>query len=729
MLALVSLCAATMALADSAVAAATTAQKIERAARAGDISPAQKLIYGLRSYGNQDAVPRELRGDDNKVSRELSMLLLEARRARTGLTYRQRQEVDAYLARPSDVVGDGTGWCDDWTLYNTHSYDTADGKFRIHWVSTALLGGAPADDAPDLSDTGGNGIPQDVDGPTGVAAALATTYTTEVATLQWAPPLSDTAVDGNGRSDVYLCELKNNGVYGYVAPDPSPGRTTTSFMVVDNDFVDFPSSPADSRNVTVAHEYNHMIQYGYDYLQDRWMHESTATWMEELVYPAINDYVNYLPSWAAAPQNPLTQAGGGREYGSMVWNLWLSDAEGWGQEVVRSAWQKSQVNTVGGGGFAPAAYSDAIDDLSSGGSFSESFGRFAVALAEWTFESPPRFAEAPANYPDVPRSGTLAIGQTASLNVNHTAFNLVNVTVPASGAVRLRASSGDGSAPLASSLAALVGRRPSGQVVSQLSVIPSGGPATLTLTDAGQYSRVTAVIVNRDVAHNGWNGVDDWLWANDGIPYSLQVDGGNTPPVASFTLGGEAIVGTPLTFAAGSTDANVGDTLTHYWDLDNDGQFDDATGVTASYTYLLAGQQTARLRTVDEFGASAEYSIVFPVRATALAEDPSGTDQPPVVRANLARLPRVKRGRLRLKFSASEPVRLTGVIKYGRRQIAKASAKGDSTKKGIISFKLKKKYWKLLRKRKKLKVTVTLTALDSTNQKFSDKRKTLIKKG
>ena len=47
--------------------------------------------------------------------------------------------------------------------------------------------------------------------------------------------------------------------------------------------------------VTVAHEYNHILQFNYDVFEDVWLFEDTATWAEEQVYPGINDYLNYLP--------------------------------------------------------------------------------------------------------------------------------------------------------------------------------------------------------------------------------------------------------------------------------------------------------------------------------------------------------------------------------------------------------------------------------------------------
>ena len=48
--------------------------------------------------------------------------------------------------------------------------------------------------------------------------------------------------------------------------------------------------------MTVAHEYNHILQFGYDTLQDIWLFEATATWVEQKVYPEINDYLIFMPA-------------------------------------------------------------------------------------------------------------------------------------------------------------------------------------------------------------------------------------------------------------------------------------------------------------------------------------------------------------------------------------------------------------------------------------------------
>ena len=75
-----------------------------------------------------------------------------------------------------------------------------------------------------------------------------------------------------------------------------------AYLVLDNDYVGFPTPPIQSMQVTVAHEYNHILQFNYDTFQDVWLFEDTATWAEEQVYPGINDYLNYMPAFAKKPR-------------------------------------------------------------------------------------------------------------------------------------------------------------------------------------------------------------------------------------------------------------------------------------------------------------------------------------------------------------------------------------------------------------------------------------------
>ena len=99
--------------------------------------------------------------------------------------------------------------------------------------------------------------------------------------------------------DVYLKDL-GAGLYGYCAPEfRKKARTASGFCVLDNDYAaaQFPSqTPEANLTVTAAHEFFHAVQYSYDYDEDPWMLESTATWMEEQVADDINDNRQYLPA-------------------------------------------------------------------------------------------------------------------------------------------------------------------------------------------------------------------------------------------------------------------------------------------------------------------------------------------------------------------------------------------------------------------------------------------------
>ena len=89
----------------------------------------------------------------------------------------------------------------------------------------------------------------------------------------------------------------------------------------------------------------------------------------------------------------------------------------------------------------------------------------------------------------------------------------------------------------------------------------------------------------------------------------------NQAPVARVTATpttGEA----PLTVAfdgSGSSDPDSGDTLSHIWDLDGDGAFDDATAVQPTYTYTSPGTFTATLRVTDGAGSTDSESVTISV--------------------------------------------------------------------------------------------------------------------
>lgn len=99
----------------------------------------------------------------------------------------------------------------------------------------------------------------------------------------------------------------------------------------------------------------------------------------------------------------------------------------------------------------------------------------------------------------------------------------------------------------------------------------------------------------------------------------IQYQSSNQAPVAVATAtptSGSA----PLTVAfdgTASSDPDPGDAITHAWDLDGDGAFDDSTTAQPSYTYTASGTYTASLRVTDGAGLTASDTVVISVGNTA----------------------------------------------------------------------------------------------------------------
>ena len=196
-------------------------------------------------------------------------------------------------------------------------------------------------------------------------------------------------------------------------PRPEPKghplpRRLHGYLVLDNDYsaFEFPGTkPINDLEVTLAHEYNHILQFGYDAYQDPWFAESTAVWMEDQVYNDINDYLRYERRWVKLCETPLT-ASSIKEYGSAVWNEWL--ARRYGRPFIRE--------DLGRGDPRPAR-------RLLGRRLRRAIApRSARASASTSASSPPRppsgtpdqgFREADL-YPDLPRQGTAAAERPAA---------------------------------------------------------------------------------------------------------------------------------------------------------------------------------------------------------------------------------------------------------------------------------------------------------------------------
>jgi PKD repeat protein len=94
----------------------------------------------------------------------------------------------------------------------------------------------------------------------------------------------------------------------------------------------------------------------------------------------------------------------------------------------------------------------------------------------------------------------------------------------------------------------------------------------------------------------------------------------NTPPSAVIDAT-PASGAAPLTVSFSATrsgDAD-GDPLTYAWDLDGDGELDDSTSATPSFTYTQPGSPVVRLRVSDDRGGQGDTTVTINVANTAPA--------------------------------------------------------------------------------------------------------------
>jgi len=386
--------------------------------------------------------------------------------------------------------------------------------FCVHWVAEGI-------DAPRLADADLDGAPDFVEQVLRIAERV---HEVENGKLGWREPKSDGRRGGRrGKTDIYLSQIGGE-LFGYAAPDRGQAsrehripRRLHGYLVLDNDYsaFEFPGTDAaEDLKVTLAHEYNHILQFGYDAFQDPWFAESTATWMEDQVFNGIDDYLRYVRRWVRRWDTPLT-ASSIKEYGSAVWNQWL--ARRYGPEIVRRAWARAI--HLRPGGFSVRAY-EAVIRAAGRSDLGHDFAHFAAAVAEW--RTGVGFRES-RRFPDMQRQGALPLnGRPLSRLLNHATFTLLRVPVRRGRAIAVQAIAPRG---IASSLV-LVGRLGSergGRSVARLDYARGGGRLFVSLRDPARYNRITAVLVNADADAVGFSARRlDWRYLTDAIPFGIQ---------------------------------------------------------------------------------------------------------------------------------------------------------------------------------------------------------------
>ncbi len=218
----------------------------------------------------------------------------------------------------------------------TRQYTAPSGRFRILWGDRF----DPAD--PHWTDRDGDGLP---DWITFLSDALEAAHAVQSGHGFPVPYGMDRYL-----LDVYVA---NTGVE---ARDPDTGRWTpvtlpsyyyayteideirgTSYFVFNDDLSGLTDDETGALSATAAHELFHAVQrtvYPWDdevavadaqWRRDAWWFEATATWMEEICFPAVDDYLPYVRDLLSRPETALTTTDGYREYGLgiLAGYLWI----------------------------------------------------------------------------------------------------------------------------------------------------------------------------------------------------------------------------------------------------------------------------------------------------------------------------------------------------------------------------------------------------------------------
>ncbi len=480
-----------------------------------------------RAEASLSEAERLLDGHGVRTGREATPALLEVARRMHHLRGDERREAIALLSRPTSPDAPS-----DERFTVPEEPPLCDASFCVHWVAST------ADAATALQ----------------VARVLAEANAArgfENGTLGWREPPDD----GDGRIDIYLKDVGEQRLFGFATTDPDQAEVRQhSYLVIDNDFDPLQYGGADeleSLRVTLAHEYAHVLQYGYDVLADGWHFESSAVWMEQRMYPEITDWLRFLndgatgEGWRALTELSLTyfeldpdaedapDPRTAKPYGDVVWNDFLSAKYATeGDALQRATWENSN------GLESPStdAYDAAIRAVGGDG-FEHDFGEFAAAVAEW--QVPASTFPAATELPDVERRGELVRdGSPDSLRMDHLTFALYDV--PATdGPLRLAASLPKGTA----GAVALVGRSGTaadGEVTTELRQLPDGGLGAVTIEQPSSFyesgGRVTAVVVNSDASHGLlWqDDLGDWRWKRDDEHVTARVTSDTQTPRASL---------------------------------------------------------------------------------------------------------------------------------------------------------------------------------------------------
>ena len=229
-------------------------------------------------------------------------------------------------------------------------YDS--GNFRIHYTTIGR-------NAVSGADNNANNIPDYIENVSNILNFVAQKIRDEMGFFL--PPgdghySNEYDNGGSNHFDIYVRQLSSN-YYGYTqfeqyAQGNGDNENTseiieknaiTSYLTIRNNYVNFnQNSEIENIQVTIAHEYFHSVQIGYDGWEKVWLLEATAAWMEDKLFDDVNDIYQYMKDWFRYPYRSLDDSGN-HHYGSFIFFEYIEQHMG-GKDLIRNIFEFSVQN-------------------------------------------------------------------------------------------------------------------------------------------------------------------------------------------------------------------------------------------------------------------------------------------------------------------------------------------------------------------------------------------------
>jgi len=298
----------------------------------GDVRGAYIVSKLKKYFSEKNVLQKSGSADVVKPTREITLLLREAVQNFDSYSEDAQQYLSMFLMRPDEATNNWPwdGEPDFYLPAPVLTYDSPNGAFKFWYVTHSTA---------DISGVVHTSTLADVQA---MATAFETVYTKTITNMGYPVPPNDLAISPNGgdsKMDIYVMNCGVYSVYGYTSSEGS-GTSQPSFMVMDNDFTEFVTATqtaTEAMQVTAAHEYHHVVQFGINSVADAWIMEATATWMEDQVFDSINDNLQYLNSSGGFFANPhWSMDSDDQWYNTWIWLEYMTT--NWGQGSVKSIW-------------------------------------------------------------------------------------------------------------------------------------------------------------------------------------------------------------------------------------------------------------------------------------------------------------------------------------------------------------------------------------------------------